>query len=113
MRYLIKYITFGLCVFLFLLLWSCGEVVREKSRVSADRLLSLFVRTDSIFAEEVSLSSPLDSIGALGALLVSVSILIVSLYPPPYRPLSALSSAILIVRTLYQGNGLGWLVDAS
>lgn len=111
MRYLIKYITFGLCVFLFLLLWSCGEVVREKSRVSADRLLSLFERIDSLFAEEVTLSSPLDSIGDIGALLVSDSILIVSPNTPPYLHLFDLSSGDLIVQSGLQGKGPGELVD--
>src|SRR5690625_4877169 len=104
MMYLTKYITFRLCVFLSLLLWSCGEVVREKSRVSADRLLSLFERTDSIFAEEVTLSSPVDLIGALGALLVSDSILIVSPNTPPYLHLFDLSSGDLIFQTGSQGN---------
>src|SRR5690625_2353741 len=85
---------------------------REKQG-SADRLLSLFERTDSIFAEEVTLSSPLDSIGALGALLVSDSILIVSPNTPPYLHLFDLSSGDLIVQTGSQGKGPGELVDFS
>src|SRR5690625_6076721 len=59
------------------------------------------------------MSSPLDSIGALGALLVSDSILIVSPNTPPYLHLFDLSSGDLIVQTGSQGKGPGELVDFS
>src|SRR5699024_7869075 len=98
-------------IIVFLLLASCAETHHERSPVGADRLLSLFERTDSIFAEEVTLSSPLDSIGDIGALLVSDSILIVSPNTPPYLHLFDLSSGDLILRTGSQGKGPGELVD--